>query len=88
MGVRTAGHKLVWPEAGRGWRCECGEVLGPLSVHRARAAWKAHKATLNGHVEDRIDRALKELGVPGDGYPAPVANAVAILSDGREVPSE
>jgi hypothetical protein len=28
-----------------------------------------------------IRRALAELGVPGEGYPAPVANAIAILEE-------
>jgi hypothetical protein len=31
--------------------------------------------------EWRIERALKELGIPGEGYPAPVANAVEILNE-------
>lgn len=31
-----------------------------------------------------IYRALNELGVPGDGYPAPVANAHRILSEAVE----
>ncbi len=30
-----------------------------------------------------VDRALNELGVPVPGYPQPVANAVAILTEGR-----
>lgn len=56
MAVRTAGHKLVRKpledaDGRSGWICECGTDLGQLSVHRARAAWQAHKATLNGHAE-------------------------------------
>lgn len=31
-----------------------------------------------------IDAALHELGVPGPGYPAPVANAVDLLSSALE----
>ena len=34
---------------------------------------------LMGRMADGIERALHELGVPGEGYPAPVANAVEIL---------
>jgi hypothetical protein len=30
-------------------------------------------------LEERIRRALNELGIPQSGYPAPVANAVSIL---------
>jgi hypothetical protein len=30
-------------------------------------------------LREAIDAALHELGVPGEGYPAPVANAVDIL---------
>lgn len=33
-------------------------------------------------LQKRIDAALKELGVPQPGYPAPVANAVDILTNG------
>ena len=33
-----------------------------------------------------IDKALDELGVPNDGYPAPVANAGRILDDTRRNP--
>lgn len=32
-------------------------------------------------LKDTIRRALRELGVPQPGYPAPVANAVEILND-------
>ena len=32
-----------------------------------------------GRMADGIKRALSELGVPGEGYPASVANAVEIL---------
>lgn len=32
-------------------------------------------------LEDAVRRALNELGVPDDGYPIPVANAVAILQE-------
>lgn len=32
-----------------------------------------------GRMADGIDQALHELGVPGEGYPAPVANAVELL---------
>jgi len=32
-----------------------------------------------------IEDALNELGVPGPGYPAPVANAVGILRNALEV---
>lgn len=42
-----------------------------------RDAWKRWALA----AEDKIDRASRELGVPGDGYPAPVANAVAILNE-------
>lgn len=49
---RTPGHKLVreqlslQAEGDRPyrWACECGQDLGILSVHRARAAHKEHKA--------------------------------------------
>lgn len=33
-----------------------------------------------------IDQALHELGVPNEGYPAPVVNAVRILDDTRKNP--
>ena len=36
--------------------------------------------TFNDSLWDAIEAALKELGVPQPGYPAPVANAVAILN--------
>lgn len=32
-------------------------------------------------LEQDIDRALSEIGVPGEGYPANVANAYKILSE-------
>lgn len=31
----------------------------------------------------RINKALEELGVPGEGYPAPVDNAVELLKYGK-----
>lgn len=34
---------------------------------------------LIGRMADGIERALAELGMPGEDYPAPVANAVKIL---------
>jgi len=45
-------------------------------------ALSAEKAALKGEifaVKTMIQNALKELGVPGPGYSAPVANAVEIL---------
>lgn len=30
-------------------------------------------------LETAIEKALEELGVPGEGYPAPVTNAVEVL---------
>ena len=32
-------------------------------------------------IEQKIKAALSELGVPGEGYPAPVANAVELLQE-------
>lgn len=37
-------------------------------------------------LELRVNRALSELGVPGPGYAAPVANAVNILRYGHPDP--
>lgn len=39
--------------------------------------FKDKLSTLRG----RVHAAMNELGIPGEGYPAPVANAHAILSD-------
>lgn len=47
-------------------------------------AWRKAKRS---SPENRIKAALNELGVPGEGYPAPVANAVEILSGKRPAPS-
>ena len=38
-------------------------------------------------IEAAARAALNELGVPGEGYPAPVANAVDILTAALEGPS-
>lgn len=53
------------------------DTLALRDVARLYAKYdKLHKA---------IHAALNELGVPGDGYPAPVANAVEILSESVKV---
>lgn len=41
-------------------------------------------AAENERLRGAIDKALHELGVPDESYPAPVANAVRILDDTRK----
>ena len=61
-----------------------------VSIEAEAMSWDAAEAYDRGYDEARasldvdrlraaIDAALHELGVPGPGYPAPVANAVDIL---------
>lgn len=47
---RTPGHKLI--REAEGWRCECGHDLGALSVHKARAAHREHKAEATAPVPE------------------------------------
>lgn len=52
---------------------------GPMISWFANAI-EAGRTAGESRFRDAIQNALDELGVPGDGYPAPVANAHAILS--------
>jgi len=69
-----------------------------VSIEAEAMSWDAAEAYDRGYDEARasldvdrlraaIDAALHELGVPGPGYPAPVANAVDILRAALEEPT-
>lgn len=57
------------------------EALEGYDNDREQIEQLAGYRRLMGRMADGIDRSLHELGVPGEGYPAPVANAVEILEE-------
>jgi hypothetical protein len=54
--------------------------MGPFPNEQACPYCRVERAEARvKELEERIRRALNELGIPQSGYPAPVANAVSIL---------
>jgi hypothetical protein len=70
--VNEAGDRT--PTTQEHWERYADELL--VKLERAEARVK--------ELEERIRRALNELGIPQSGYPAPVANAVSILRGEEE----
>ncbi len=54
-------------------------ALGIVVMFASKAFYDLGRAEGAVAVKKNIRRALNELGVPGPGYPQPVANAVEIL---------
>lgn len=59
------------------YKDEAGNITKP--PHDDLTAYRIFRQSDINAISSLIRRALDELGVPGDGYPAPVANAVEIL---------
>ena len=56
-----------------------GSIDGNSPVGNVKAFSTNDVLNHNHQLRRAIRKALDELGVPGEGYPAPIANAVEIL---------
>src|SRR5690349_8763007 len=72
-------HHHEYGPTGRAiWWENADQFGGDFTEHTHATPERADPVSTEG-LREAIDVALHELGEPGPGYPAPVANAVAIL---------